>query len=70
VWVGPLVALLAGAWVVRWALSTRRAAAAPADAEPPGRDTLPEDAELARYVRRVRELAYGWPEGRPPEAPS
>ena len=27
---------------------------------------LPDDPELAPYVRRARELAYGWPGGTPP----
>jgi cytochrome c-type biogenesis protein CcmH len=71
VWLGPLAALAAGAWVVRWALGARRgASAADAATPPPAPDALPDDPELARYVRRVRELAYGWPDGRPPGAPS
>jgi len=32
----------------------------------PSRETLPADARLAAAVRRVRELAYGWPDGVPP----
>lgn len=69
VWLGPVLALGAGAWVVRWALASRRgsgAAGAEAGAPLPGPGTLPDDPELARHVRRVRELAYGWPDGRPP----
>ena len=67
VWLGPLLALAAGGVFVTRALSARRPAAGPAEPSPlPGPATLPDDPELARYVRRVRELAYGWPEGRPP----
>ncbi len=66
VWFGPVLALAAGGFFVTRALSARRTPA-PADPAPlPGPATLPDDPELARYVRRVRELAYGWPEGRPP----
>jgi cytochrome c-type biogenesis protein CcmH len=71
VWLAPVLGLMAGAVVVAWALrsSARSARAGPA-AEPasdePGRDTLPADPELARHVLRVREIAYGWPGGRPP----
>ena len=66
VWLGPVLALAAGGFFVTRALSARRTAA---PAEPvllPGPATLPDDPELARYVRRVREMAYGWPQGRPP----
>jgi cytochrome c-type biogenesis protein CcmH len=67
VWLGPLLALVTGGAIVAWTLRSRRQVAAGEPAAPlPGHDTLPDDPELARYVRRVRELAYGWPEGRPP----
>lgn len=67
VWLGPLLALLAGGGIVAWTLRSRRTPS-PAQAEQPlpGPETLPDDPELARCVRRVRELAYGWPDGRPP----
>jgi cytochrome c-type biogenesis protein CcmH len=69
VWLGPLVALAAGAFFVTRALGARHGATAAAEQAPlPGPDTLPDDPELARHVRRVRELAYGWPDGRPPGA--
>jgi cytochrome c-type biogenesis protein CcmH len=71
VWLGPLLALALGGAVVALALRARRAPASTgAENAPalPGPDTLPDDPELARYVRRVRELAYGWPEGRRPGA--
>jgi cytochrome c-type biogenesis protein CcmH len=66
VWLGPLLALAAGGFFVTRALSARRTAAPAEPASLPGPATLPDDPELARYVRRVRELAYGWPDGRPP----
>jgi cytochrome c-type biogenesis protein CcmH len=67
VWLGPLLALAAGGAIVAWTLRSRRQAGAGEPAAPlPGPDTLPDDPELARCVRRVRELAYGWPGGRPP----
>jgi len=67
VWLGPLLALAAGGVIVAWTLrSRRRAAAGEAETPLPGPGTLPDDPALARHVRRVRELAYGWPDGRPP----
>ncbi len=67
VWAGPLAALLAGAGIVARVLRAPRAKAqaegAPAE-PPPAANALPDDPELARYVLRVRELAYGWPGGR------
>lgn len=66
VWLLPGVLLLAG--LVFVGFSVKRLSAGkvkPAD-ELPGRDSLPDDAELATYVKRVRELAYGWPGGQPP----
>jgi cytochrome c-type biogenesis protein CcmH len=33
---------------------------------PPDIDAMRDDPELAPYLRRVRELAYGWPGGVPP----
>ena len=69
VWLGPLLALAAGGAVVAWMLRSRPRAVAEQPAAPlPAPGTLPDDPELARYVRRVRELAYGWPDGRPPGA--
>lgn len=68
VWLAPVALLAAGAFVVVRILGRARPAEA-ASSEPadiPGRDTLPEDPQLARYVLLVREQAYGWPEGRPP----
>ena len=71
VWLGPVFALATGGAVVAWTLRSRRRAAAEEPMAPlPGRDTLPDDPELARHVRRVRELAYGWPDGRPPGSSS
>jgi cytochrome c-type biogenesis protein CcmH len=78
VWLAPMGGLLLGLTVV--VLALRRKAASPTPATPPapaiGDDyALPDDPQLAAYVLRVRELAYGWPGGlrpqdaRTPEAP-
>ncbi len=80
VWLAPLAGLLVGGGIVAWALRAPRAAArAPAVEAPassagarhdegsPGPDTLPDDAELAAHLLKVRELAYGWPGGLSPE---
>jgi cytochrome c-type biogenesis protein CcmH len=76
VWFGPFAGLLAGGAAIAWALkrNARKAGGAePADAgaaaaDLPARDTLPADERLAAAVRRVRALAYGWPDGIPPKA--
>jgi len=78
VWFGPLAVLVAGGGVVAWAVkrSSRNADGAAgtgpgsAASELPSRVTLPADQRLAAAVRRVRELAYGWPGGVPPRPPS
>jgi cytochrome c-type biogenesis protein CcmH len=81
VWLGPLAGLLAGGAVVVRALkrSARgatsldapgRTAVASSPSDLPSRDALPDDAALAAAVRRVRNLAYGWPDGLPPPHPS
>jgi len=71
VWLGPGVGLLLGGGLVAWVLRAQRRAAPAADPPTaasglPGPGTLPDDPKLARYVLRVRELAYAWPEGVPP----
>jgi len=74
VWFGPAGMLLAGGAVVVWALrrpprpGEEKAAPAPQrDPDPPSRDTVPADPRLAAAVRRVRVLAYGWPDGTSPK---
>jgi cytochrome c-type biogenesis protein CcmH len=67
VWLGPLFGLLAGAAVVALALRKSGASVSPAGEALPGRGTLPDDPRLAAAMRRVRELAYGWPGGEPPQ---
>jgi cytochrome c-type biogenesis protein CcmH len=72
-WLAPLVGLLLGGGVVFWivrapgratkALAPREDGAAPALGDSSVLDPLPSDPRLAEYVRRVRELAYGWPGG-------
>jgi cytochrome c-type biogenesis protein CcmH len=76
VWLAPLLALALGGWVVARTLrpptpvenapATEGTAAGAPAAAPATREQLPDDEELARYVRRVRQLAYGWPDGEPP----
>jgi cytochrome c-type biogenesis protein CcmH len=61
VWLAPPAALLGGLVVVRktlWRPRAAPAAAAPAAPE--------DDPALQPYLLRVRELAYGWPGGKPP----
>lgn len=76
-WLAPLAGLLLGGGVVFWVLrgparaaqpgAPRQDEAIPASDGSSARDPLPEDPRLAEYVRRVRELAYGWPGGLRPE---
>ena len=75
VWLGPAAFLLAGGAAVSWALRSARGSSAskarrpaPDSADAPGRGALPDDPRLAAAVRRVRALAYGWPDGIPPKA--
>jgi cytochrome c-type biogenesis protein CcmH len=73
VWIIPVLIAVGGAWGVWRFLKKSGATDEVADAELiaenlPGRDTLPEDPELAPWVLKARELAYGWPGGRSPEA--
>ena len=67
VWLAPVLGLLGGGFVV-WRVLVARAGetAAPATAVDP--EALPDDPQLAPYVLRVRELAYGWPGGVRPKA--
>lgn len=66
VWLLPGALLLAGLVFVGFSVKRLSAdKAKPMDAAP-DRGTLPDDAVLAGYVKRVRELAYGWPGGEPP----
>jgi len=81
VWLAPVGGLLVGGLIVGLVLRRPRGASAPGDAAAetpaatsvevavtaPGED-LPEDPRLAAYVLRVRELAYGWPDGVRPGA--
>lgn len=65
VWVAPVVGLLAGGFIV--ARSLRRPGRPATEPEAPL--ATPEDDALFPYLLRVRELAYGWPGGRPPQPP-
>jgi cytochrome c-type biogenesis protein CcmH len=70
VWILPGILLLAGlGGIVAFVRRHRPAAAAAIEsaAELPARDRLPDDPELVPWVKKVRELAYGWPGGEPPK---
>jgi cytochrome c-type biogenesis protein CcmH len=71
VWLAPILGLLVGAGVVAWVFR-RGTAGGPSPLEAPATaaadlDPLPDDPALAQAVRRVREIAYGWPGGTRPE---
>ena len=70
VWLAPLLVLIIGGVIVRVVLQkmTGPAPQPETGAPAPERDTLPDDPSLAHYVRRVRQLAYGWEGGVPPAA--
>jgi cytochrome c-type biogenesis protein CcmH len=68
VWLGPLAVLLGGGTVIARSLRRPREAAPPTSDPPPSRDAVPDDLELSAAVRRVRELAYGWPDGLAPKS--
>jgi cytochrome c-type biogenesis protein CcmH len=71
VWLGPAAFLLAGGAVVAFALrKPHDAAEVKAPIEAAARGALPDDPRLAEAVRRVRALAYGWPDGVPPKTGS
>jgi cytochrome c-type biogenesis protein CcmH len=72
VWLSPVAFLIVGFFVVRRVVG-KMSAPKPAMTEEPGagvpdRNRLPDDEELARYVLRARELAYGWPGGVAPKS--
>ena len=80
VWFGPVAALIAGGAVIAWAMKRsprepagggrRGGLAVPPASDLPSRDSVPTDPKLAAAVRRVRMLAYGWPQGVSPKAGS
>ena len=83
VWGAPVLGLLLGLAVVAWVFRSGTASAPAPEAAPPAEvagaassdappagavlDPLPDDPALAQAVRRVREMAYGWPGGMRPE---
>jgi cytochrome c-type biogenesis protein CcmH/NrfF len=70
VWAAPVLGLAIGLVVVSLVLRRATPAAAAENAAAPTEailDPLPEDPALAQAVRRVREMAYGWPGGTRPE---
>lgn len=77
---GLLIGLVVVSWVLRGAKTSEpatehapsaddatAAASAGGVAKGPVLDPLPDDPALAQAVRRVREMAYGWPGGTRPE---
>lgn len=68
VWIGPALLLLGGIGVLVGVLrrSSGKGEKNEAAGDVPGRDTLPDDPELAPFVLKARELAYGWAGGVPP----
>lgn len=75
VWLAPAIILIGGGVLIYFAVQRLRegpvenlgATASVADEDLPDLDRLPDDADLAKYVLRVRELAYGWPGGVAPK---
>ena len=75
VWFGPVAGLIAGGAVIAWALKRPAGTGGESEAVPaasmvsdlPTRDTTSGDARLAAALRRVRMLAYGWPDGVTPK---
>ena len=64
VWIAPVLALLVGIVVV---LRRLRMSPVPDQTTPPAQGALPEDADLAAWILKVREQVYGWPQGIPPD---
>jgi cytochrome c-type biogenesis protein CcmH len=68
VWIAPGLLLLVGAFAIaRYVSRHRGGPAAMAALELPARDRLPDDPALVPWVKKARELAYGWPGGVPPK---
>ena len=59
VWLAPPLALVGGLVLIRKTLWRRKT-------EEPATAVAADDPDLAPYLLRVRELAYGWPGGTPP----
>ncbi len=64
VWLAPILALILGfVGLIR----RLKGAANHDETTRPLADQLPADESLATWVLKVRERAYGWPEGQPPQ---
>ena len=64
VWLAPLALLAAGVWAIVAFLRKSRLSGRAARTDTDLGEQI--DPELEPYLRRVRELAYGWPGGVPP----
>jgi cytochrome c-type biogenesis protein CcmH len=64
VWLAPPAAFLGGVALLARTMKRRRPG--PREAGTTSPEPAVDDPELAPYVLRVRELAYGWPGGKPP----
>jgi cytochrome c-type biogenesis protein CcmH len=64
VWLAPVLILAGGVWAILAFLRNSRASEPQQRAQTDLDEDL--DPELEPYLRRVRELAYGWPGGVPP----
>lgn len=77
VWLAPLIALAVGGVIIWWFLKQSRRAPskdvtpesveAEAGAEIAEARAPEDDPELLPYILKVREIAYGWPEGVKPK---
>ena len=67
VWLAPLIALVLGVILV-----LKRLSGAPKvdHSQQPSQGALPDDPDLARWVLKVRQEVFGWPDGEPPEEAS
>jgi cytochrome c-type biogenesis protein CcmH len=66
VWLAPPLALAGGLVLLTRVMKRQRQAPPPSGAASAPPERAIEDPDLAPYVLRVRELAYGWPGGTPP----
>ena len=67
VWALPMLLAVLGGWAVwRTVRGSKKSEVSPTTISTEPEFTPSVDPELEPYLRRVRELAYGWPGGVPP----